>query len=134
MKIYIQTLSNKTLDLHVDPNDTVEALKLMIQEKGFLPTAYPNPEVSERRRQQDECERYRCGSKCYCCCFGDDIDCIKCGEFGHEESECNEPLPERQRLIFAGLELEEGGRCLRDYNINTEDMTVHLVLRVEKNK
>ena len=72
MQIFVKTLSGKTITLEVEPNDSVDAIKVKIQEK-------------------EGC------------------------------------APEKQKLVFAGKELENG-KTLSDYNIQKES-TLHLVLK-----
>lgn len=73
MQIFVKTMTGKNITVEVETSDTIEALKLKIQNQENIPT-------------------------------------------------------EQQRLIFAGMELEEG-RTLADYGIRKES-TIHLILKL----
>ena len=71
MQIFVKTLTNKTITLEVEPNDSIDAIRVKIQEKEGIP-------------------------------------------------------PEKQKLFFAGKELENG-KTLSDYNMQKES-TIHLYI------
>jgi hypothetical protein len=100
MQIFVKTLSGTTLTLDVEPSDTIENIKNKIQDKGCPKIVYYRTKKSQTPKEILE----------------------------NPITICEQIPPDRQRLIFKGMQLEDN-RTLADYKIEKES-TIHMVLRL----